>query len=83
MTISTFWTLVIVGIVVLAVVGLVVVRNGMKSGQTPPGPPSHLYADTHDEPLEDTAKNLDAARHAHSSEDVAKAARDEERLLGH
>jgi hypothetical protein len=82
MTVSTFWTIVVAA-VVLAAVGFVVARNGMKRGQTPPGPPSDLYADTHDEPIEDTAKGLDAGRHVHTSEDVAKDARDEQRLLGH
>jgi hypothetical protein len=84
MAVSSIWTLVAIGVAVAALVGLgVLTRSEMRRGQTPPGPPADLETGTHDEPVEDVARILDAKRHVHTSEDVSKAARDQDRMLGH
>jgi hypothetical protein len=81
---SSIWIWVVLGVVLVALVVMAVLtRSGMRKGVTPPGPPVDLHTDTHDEPVEHGARILDEKRHAHSPEDVGKAARDEDRLLGH
>lgn len=59
-------------------------RPRMRAGKTPPGPPTDVDTGTHDEPDTDYGRLVDEKRHrGRSSEDVGKAARDADRLLGH
>lgn len=78
------WIWVVIGLALLAGIGLgVLTSRGMRAGRTPPGPPTDLETNSHDEPDTDIGRLLDEKRHVHSSEDVSKAARDADRMLGH
>ena len=76
------WVLAAVGVAVLAVVSVLTARQ-LGRGGTPPGPPmGEKPLGTHDEPLEDSAKPVDAPRHERSAHDVAEDGRDVSRITG-
>jgi len=76
---TVFWFVLIAAAV--TVFGVLIARQ-MRGGKETPGMPMDVSTSDHDEPLEDTAKPLDAPRHAKSGLGEAHDYDDIHRTLG-
>ncbi len=76
---TVFWFVLLAAAV--AVFGVLIARQ-MRGGKEAPGMPMDVSTSNHDEPLEDTAKSLDAPRHVKSGLADAHGYDDIHRTLG-